>query len=110
MLVVIGILIALSINNWNENRKETIFEQKILKELKTDFACNEIELNNNIIKSSALAAYCDSLLALFNFPKAEADLISFFNYTRRLGGYSTFSPSNGALNALISSGNLYVMC
>ena len=36
ILVVIGILIALQINNWNENRKQTALEIKHLKELKSD--------------------------------------------------------------------------
>ena len=31
VLVVIGILIALQINNWNEQEKENEFEKKILK-------------------------------------------------------------------------------
>lgn len=34
VLVVIGILIALSINNWNENRKERIAEIKMLENFK----------------------------------------------------------------------------
>ena len=34
VLVVIGILIALQINTWNEERKIKIEEQKILKDLK----------------------------------------------------------------------------
>ncbi|MFT7066002.1 MAG: hypothetical protein ACJAUO_001580, partial [Sediminicola sp.] len=33
ILVVIGILIALSINNWNENRKESNLELEILSGL-----------------------------------------------------------------------------
>jgi len=33
ILVVIGILIALQINNWNENRKANIEEQRILETL-----------------------------------------------------------------------------
>lgn len=33
ILVVIGILIALQINNWNENRKDRTFEVKMLKEI-----------------------------------------------------------------------------
>ena len=109
VLVVIGILIALSINNWNEYRKETNFEQKILKELKSDFLYNQRELNSNIIKSSNLASNCDSLLALFNVPKNEIDATHFVNYMQKSGGYSTFSPSDGALKALISSGNLYII-
>jgi uncharacterized membrane protein YgaE (UPF0421/DUF939 family) len=40
ILVVIGILIALSINNWNENRKSNIAEletyQRIINDLKTE--------------------------------------------------------------------------
>lgn len=33
-LVVVGILIALQINNWNENRKERTEEDILLKQLK----------------------------------------------------------------------------
>ena len=33
ILVVIGILIALQINNWNDNRKDRIIEKEILTEL-----------------------------------------------------------------------------
>jgi sensor domain CHASE-containing protein len=36
ILVVIGILIALSINNWNEQRKERQIEQSILKEIRNN--------------------------------------------------------------------------
>ncbi|MGK0411871.1 MAG: hypothetical protein ACJA1B_000055 [Polaribacter sp.] len=44
VLVVIGILIALSINNWNERKKESIQEVKILKHLKIDLVANLEEL------------------------------------------------------------------
>ncbi|NNC35807.1 MAG: hypothetical protein HKO09_13100, partial [Croceitalea sp.] len=40
ILVVIGILIALQINNWNEQRKDRIREQIILNNLKSDFTTN----------------------------------------------------------------------
>lgn len=36
ILVVIGILIALQINNWNENRKDKIYEKKMLMEVMED--------------------------------------------------------------------------
>lgn len=36
VLVVIGILIALQINNWNENRKSRTLELKTLRELRAD--------------------------------------------------------------------------
>nr|WP_299344202.1 DUF6090 family protein [Allomuricauda sp.] len=109
LLVVIGILIALQINNWNENRKEVQFEQKLLKELKSDFTYNQRELTRNIGKATLLAHNCDSLLVLFDFPDDKVNPDDFFGYVRKLGGYSTYNPSNGALNNLISSGNLNII-
>ena len=40
VLVVIGILIALSINNWNENRKNGIKERVILRSLRVNLKEN----------------------------------------------------------------------
>ena len=45
VLVVIGILIALSINNWNEQRKEASNETKILKTLNAEFSHNSFALD-----------------------------------------------------------------
>lgn len=47
-LVVIGILIALQINNWNEWRKDRLEEKKLLMELKTDLTSNLEELKDGI--------------------------------------------------------------
>ena len=47
-LVVIGILIALQINNWNEWRKDRLKEVKILKELSENLQINIQRLNTNI--------------------------------------------------------------
>jgi hypothetical protein len=48
VLVVIGILIALSINNWNEQRKTSKQEIELLKELKLNLNSNIEVLNINI--------------------------------------------------------------
>ena len=60
ILVVIGILIALQINNWNENRKEKKIETSILNELQSDFKSDllslneDIEINKRAIRSNEL--------------------------------------------------------
>ena len=57
VLVVIGILIALQINNWNEHRKNRIFEQEFLaglgEALQNDFARNKNsqKINNHALLS-----------------------------------------------------------
>ena len=48
VLVVIGILIALSINNWNELREKRSKEQKILVELLSQFKDNHVQLEDKI--------------------------------------------------------------
>ena len=47
ILVVIGILIALQINNWNHERKDSILEEKYLKEINSDFRENKAQLERN---------------------------------------------------------------
>lgn len=49
LLVVIGILIAVSINNWNEVRKNRATENKLLLELKENLSINIKRLNDDII-------------------------------------------------------------
>ncbi len=54
ILVVIGILIALKINNWNENRKSKQFETKILKEIKASIQL-DLERNKAILEKRILS-------------------------------------------------------
>ncbi|WP_276390698.1 DUF6090 family protein [Eudoraea chungangensis] len=48
VLVVIGILIALAINNYNRKQKDIEQEQVILKQLKSDYKANLLQLENKI--------------------------------------------------------------
>ena len=48
LLVVIGILIALQINNWNEDRKRRAVEIKIYKEIFYDLSETLTDINNDL--------------------------------------------------------------
>ena len=57
LLVVIGILIALQINNWNEERKQSIAINNVLIEIKEDLLQDQVELVRNIgMRKGDLAA------------------------------------------------------
>ncbi len=107
-LVVIGILIALQINNWNTQRQKDKEEQKILKVLKSEFNYNKNELHRNIEKATRLKDREDSLLTLFQLPIEQMDpkTINIRSLIGGMGAYSTYDPSNGALNNLMGSGEL----
>ena len=64
-----------------------------------------MELARNIDKATRLKNNADSLLALFNNP-TQTSSQQLTHLARRISGYSTYDPSNGALNNLISSGQL----
>ncbi len=106
VLVVLGILIALQINNWNTQRQLNNQEQVILTILKSEFTYNVIELNRNIEKAMRLKKRADSLLIFFNVPPSNLNPENLKSLTLGLSAYSTYDPSNGALNNLISSGQL----
>ena len=106
VLVVIGILIALQINNWNTQRHINVQEQAILKILRSEFSYNQEELHRNIAKAARLRESADSLLSFFNKPVNSIEPGRLKNLTLSLTGYATYDPSNGALNNLISSGQL----
>ncbi len=63
ILVVIGILIALQINNWNENRKDDIFENEILTQLRANLIKDKLALENNITNAQSAGASIDKILA-----------------------------------------------
>ncbi len=74
VLVVIGILIALSINNWNEARKEQRGEIKLLKQVKTDLLENEVEVTDLIKRIEVNKFAMDSLLIKVNKGDYDASI------------------------------------
>ncbi len=78
VLVVIGILIALQINNWNQQRIEKEQIQVILNNLNKEFNENLIELNVSISKFNSVIEGLDTLLTVMrtqdsNFTEPEFD-------------------------------------
>jgi hypothetical protein len=49
ILVMVGILLALQVNNWNEDRKELSIESKTLKTLNAEFVRNENTLDSLLV-------------------------------------------------------------
>ncbi|MBO0331893.1 DUF6090 family protein [[Muricauda] lutisoli] len=68
ILVVIGILIALQINNWNEGRKDRIKEQVILKQLQEDYQANLVQLEQKIETREKVLTSAFRLLRAFDNP------------------------------------------
>ncbi|TVZ59701.1 hypothetical protein NA63_2237 [Flavobacteriaceae bacterium MAR_2010_105] len=66
ILVVIGILIALSINNWNQKQQLFNQEQGLLLEIKNDLNGTKIELKDDISSLNARMHASDSIIEYLN--------------------------------------------
>jgi len=104
-LVVIGILIALQINNWNENRKLRLQELKYLKNLKTDIKL-ELKNNDSIINYRSITAKAAAHLLDYKLLSSGEDLMKFELTINQVFRRNTFIPTNNTYKELLSSGNL----
>ena len=78
VLVVIGILIALQINNWNENRKSNKRETNLLIELKTNLLTNVNNLKSDIDKQENSAIILHILLDYLDHQKPYIDSLDYY--------------------------------
>ena len=107
VLVVIGILIALSINNWNEQQKTKSNQEKYLTLLKTE-AIN----NLNQVKKTKEAAKTMHLwqIKIFNLIDSYQDTITEDNLSKTFGKVFSetfkFRYENSVLTEIKSSGDL----
>ncbi len=104
ILVVIGILIALQINNWNTTQKDIAKEQQILLSLQEEFKQNITELKfDHQINLSCVNA----ITTLLNFDETkdfETKIID--SLMGQVYNFATFDARLGVINDLSSSGNL----
>ena len=108
LLVIIGILIAVSINGWNEDRKLKKAEQSILKDLKQEMIINKKALEFAIEENEKSFQTAIEMRALFR-DRAAFDKMSdslFYASIRKLDYNITYDPQNGILNSIISSGQI----
>ena len=103
VLVVIGILIALQINTWNQQRKAAYKENILLSELHQEFVKNRIQFNIVVSKHQEAMDACDSLIAMFPIVIEKVNLDSLAKKARPLKRRWTFNPSQGIINSLVST-------
>ena len=103
LLVVIGILIALQINNWNEQRKNGLKEAVLLKQINRDFRSNKVQLDSIKLYHIRALEGCDALMKIMPFKEERSTIDSLIKYSPQIFNIKTFNPSNGSVEALISS-------
>ena len=106
ILVVIGILIALQINNWNENRKDRVKEKHYISNLIRDLK-NQIEGTKEIIDYEEKAiAQIGSVISKIKENNGFSDTAEQLKNLQNLLPYKKFEVYSSTFADLQSSGNM----
>ena len=109
LLVMIGILLALQVNNWNEHRAARRIEQNILVNLHKEFLNNKQSL---VIQNEDMQTQIEFIESLLDLqPNEVPDSVNLFDlfsphYALRV---ATFQSSQSTLEEAIASGNLKLL-
>lgn len=106
VLVVIGILIALQINTWNEQRKNEIEETIILKSLIEDLKADIKGYNEAIDWLKSRQANVDSVLMFLNNPNVLVDDAQLIHWLITSGYILDYTPVYPTYTEIIGSGKL----
>lgn len=104
ILVVIGILIALQVNNWNLNRKTQEKEQTYLKEIQNNLQQDSLRLQAVLDFNKNKAKIVDNMLQIFVDTLTNEARFQIFNkYANDFTFYEVFDPVRIAFNNMLSA-------
>lgn len=107
ILVVIGILIALQVNNLNEERKLRIQEKNVLLSLHNEISSNLISLETSLNEKKTILQV-NTKLFKNSSPLGEwrsKEKLDSLMYNFTVSGW-IYVPDNGVINEIVNSGKL----
>ncbi len=109
ILVVIGIVIALQINNWNENRKNRIMERALLENLEKEFSNNMGILESYQEWQHTILDNLNNTLSLTGPEYSEVHPDSTMENLVVLFSLNSYEPEVTILNAALSSNDISLL-
>ena len=103
VLVMVGILLALQVSTWNQERQARKKEQVLLQELHDEFVMNKAQLEEVVANHAKALAAAEATIAEFPIDITTLDLDSFRVRRQGFGTHWTFNPSQGIINSLVNT-------
>jgi len=109
LLVMLGILLALQVNNWNNHRLETSKEQMFLKNLKSDFTTNLAEYEKIYGRGEEAYQASVDLLDIIKSDKAinANEIESLLN--KIVNKIQSLDLMSGSIDEIINTGSLNII-
>jgi hypothetical protein len=98
VLVMVGILLAVQVNNWNEERKSKLKEIKLLNELRSDLIQNVNDIKGNLTYLNISKTANEIIIYHFENNLAYNDSLNY--HFGNLYPYITFNPNQTTYESL----------
>ena len=109
LVIIMGILLALAFNNWNDERKKKMEEQRVLSVLHQEFEGN-IEALSTILRSHHNnIELLQNVLPKLNKSAVTTDGMTIISELRQAMYGNTYNPMFGVMNALLNSDEINVI-
>ena len=106
-IVIIGILLAIQINNWNEQKRKDLKKQVYIERLNHDLARDTINLNSYIASCEKNIRFWRKTETRIEKPNLTIDSILDIATSMEGGGTHTLSELNSStFNSLLSTGDI----
>jgi len=109
ILVMIGILLALQVNNWNTKRLNRIEEISILNQLKEEYISKMEELNQKVTIRNLMIEGSYKILDNISQNNYDLPIDSLNVYLGQSNLTPTFDAPNAVTQELLNSGKLYLI-
>jgi hypothetical protein len=109
VLVMIGILLALQVSNWNTENNNKAKEKSILADIHQEFLENKKQLDTVIFYNKRSFTNLKKLVSLFPIDIAKENLDSLGVYMYYTMFTYTFNPSQGSINSIMSTSSFNII-
>ena len=109
ILVVIGILLALQINTWNQEKKNRALEARYYCQFLQDVVQDSLEIEGLILASHQRIAACNRSIAILQKDEVEMELITNEFLATLANASKAFIANSASFDDVTSSGNIKIL-
>jgi len=109
LLVMIGILLALQVSNWNNNRIERTKEANYIENINKEFKSNRAQLDSAVFYHQKVFSNTTKILNLapIDVNTFNKDSLSFYIYETI--NHNTFNPQQSTINSLTNTSSFEII-
>ena len=109
VLVVIGILIAIQLNEWRNDSANNKQKKIVMQALQLEFEANQRQLDTVLYYIEKVQEYYPTAVKMIKNPEGNYSTLDISKVIKNISYTWSFNPSNGALRSAISSSQIHLL-